>query len=188
MPAFASLGNSGITSVGAFLRSLQGKRALARLPGDPQIGKALFFGKAGCSECHMVNGSGGFIGADLSSFAANRSVEEVRDAITNPGKNMEARDKTMVVTMQDGKQYVGIARNEDNFSLQLQTLDGAFHFYTKAELQNVKRLSSSLMPSDYSSRLTRRELDHVVSYLLATARASKPEKGSKTPAKHADND
>jgi hypothetical protein len=35
--------------------------------------------------------------------------------------------------------YSGRVRNEDNFSLQLQTLDGAFHLFMKSELRSFER-------------------------------------------------
>ena len=35
--------------------------------------------------------------------------------------------------------YQGIIRNEDNFSLQLQSEDGAFHFLSKADLKTIER-------------------------------------------------
>jgi mono/diheme cytochrome c family protein len=36
------------------------------LVGDPQRGKALFYGEKRCSTCHSINGSGGSIAPDLS--------------------------------------------------------------------------------------------------------------------------
>jgi len=33
---------------------LQGRREAGKLPGNPEAGKVLFFGKARCAECHMV--------------------------------------------------------------------------------------------------------------------------------------
>ena len=61
----------------------------------------------------------------------------------------------------------GVARNEDNFSLQLQTLDGAFHMFDKSNLARLEREPRSLMPADYGSKLTRSELNDVIRYLAA---------------------
>ena len=170
MPAFRSLGDSGIHAVVGHLRNLQGRGLAAALPGNPDNGKALFFGKSGCSQCHMANGEGGFIAADLSNYAGTRSAIEIRNAITDPNKNLDPRERTVVVTTADGLTQTGIARNEDNFTLQFQTIDGAFHFFTKAELQNVEHQSQSLMPAGYGSQLSRQELDDIVSYLMSIGR------------------
>jgi len=49
-------------------------------------------------------------------------------------------------------------------------LDGAFHLFTKSELKGVEHQDRSLMPSDYSFRLSRAELDDVVRYLMSIAK------------------
>jgi cytochrome c oxidase cbb3-type subunit 3 len=173
MPAFRSLGGTRIQAVVRHLRNLQGLTPPGKLPGDPERGKTLFFGKPGCSQCHMANGEGGFIGSDLSSFSGPRSADEIRKMITEPDTNLEPRTRQVLVTTLKGKTQTGLVRNEDNFSLQIQTLDGNFHLFTKAELRRIDYQDRSLMPADYGSRLNRQELDDLVSYLISIARNDK---------------
>jgi cytochrome c oxidase cbb3-type subunit 3 len=175
MPAFRSLGDSRTQAVVRHLRNLQGRGAISVLPGLPKAGKVLFFGKAACSDCHMVNGTGGYIASDLSSYGRTQSAEKIRDVLTNPNKNLDQRTKTVVVTTLDGHIFTGIARNEDNFSLQLQTMDGAFHSFEKSNLQSVEHRPESLMPADYGSRLSRQELDDLVGYLMTLGRKAQPD-------------
>ncbi len=176
MPGFGSLGAASTQSVVQYLRSLQGQVAAAPLSGNPDIGKALFFGKAGCAQCHMANGQGGFMGSDLSSFGGTQSPAEIRSAITDPNRNLDPRKRTLIVTTGSGQALTGLARNEDNFSLQLQTLDGTFHLLNKSELQKIEYQPRSLMPDDYGSRLSSKELDDLVSYLVSVAgNKNKPE-------------
>ncbi|MGA8524639.1 MAG: hypothetical protein WB629_01065, partial [Candidatus Sulfotelmatobacter sp.] len=85
----------------------------------------------------------------------------------------------VTATIRGGEKIVGRIRNEDNFSLQLQTLDGAFHFLTKADLEGLEYNSQPLMPSDFGSTLTPDELNDLVSYLIREANVS----GSGTPKK-----
>jgi cytochrome c oxidase cbb3-type subunit 3 len=172
MPAFGSLGTENVQAVVNYLRSLQGPAGTADLSGNPEPGKAIFFGKAGCSQCHMAKGEGGFIGSDLSGYANAKSAESVRTAITDPNRNLDPRKRTVVATTADGHTLTGIARNEDNFSLQLQTTDGRFHLLDKADLRKVEYQSRSLMPDDYRSRLGNQELDDLVSYLFSIARST----------------
>ena len=183
MPAFNALGVPKIKAVMFYLRILQGGGKAASIPGDAQRGKLLFFGKAGCAKCHMINGSGGFIGADLSSYGSKGSAVEIRAAIVDPNKDLDPRKRTVLVTTREGRQFTGIARNEDNFSLQLQSLDGTFHLLSKAGLDRLELLPKSLMPADYGTALTSGEIDDLVSYLVRTARATKqmqaPESESK---------
>jgi cytochrome c oxidase cbb3-type subunit 3 len=184
MPAFDALGAQKINAVVAYLRVLQGGGKASPILGDAQRGKLLFFGKARCADCHMISGLGGFIGADLSSYGSNRSAQQIRTAITDPNKDLEPRERAVVMTTREGRQFTGIARNEDNFSLQLQSMDGTFHLFAKKDLDHFEYLPKSLMPSDYSSVLSATELDDLVSYLVRAARTAKQSHASRTEANH----
>jgi putative heme-binding domain-containing protein len=173
MPGFQRLGKAAITSLVAYLKNLQGKNQSARMPGDPHRGEALFFGTAQCSTCHMAAGRGGFIAPDLSSYGQTHSSEEIMSAITNPEKRASRRAMVTAVSA-NGKRYQGIIRNEDNFSLQLQSTDGSFQFLSKAGLKSIDRGQGFLMPSDYASRLSKGQLNDIVSYLLKLGNTSVP--------------
>jgi putative heme-binding domain-containing protein len=188
MPAFGALGVPKIKAVMGYLRILQGGSKAAAFPGNPQKGKLLFFGKAGCAKCHTINGMGGFLGADLSTYGANASIEEIRSAITDPNKDLDPRAGTVFVTTREGRQFTGIARNEDNFSLQLQSLDGTFHLFAKSDLAHLEYQPKSLMPSDYGSILGSGEMDDLVSYLLRTAQTAKRTQASGPKSKPQDEE
>src|SRR6266436_9670908 len=188
MPAFASLGASKIRAVIAYLRILQGENEDVSVPGDAHRGKSLFFGEAGCAKCHMINGAGGFLGADLSSYASKASIEDIRRAITDPNKDLDPQARTVLVTTREGRKFTGIARNEDNFSLQLQSLDGTFHLLLKSDLANLEYQPKSLMPSDYGSVLSPADLNDLVSYLFSAARAAKEPQTTGKKSKHDEDD
>jgi cytochrome c oxidase cbb3-type subunit 3 len=172
MPAFHSLESSNIKTVVTYLRTLQGAKKPVKLPGDPTRGETIFFGKAGCSSCHMVAGRGGFIASDLSGYARTHDVEQIRNAITGPAPSSDRQARMATATTRIGEKYEGRIRNEDNFSLQLQTLDGTFHFIAKVDLEGLEYSSQTLMPSNYGSALSTNELNDLVSYLLSVANAS----------------
>jgi cytochrome c oxidase cbb3-type subunit III len=178
MPAFPSLQAPQIRALVAYLRTLQGKNETAALPGNPAQGKTIFFGKAACSECHMVGGQGGFIATDLSDYARSHTVEQIRSAIVDPPSSGRQL-RLVTATLYDGEKFQGRVRDEDNFSAQLQTLDGTFHFLAKSEIDTMEPESHSLMPSDYGSRLNPQELNDLISYLMSVAGGS----GSATPPK-----
>lgn len=168
MPPFHSLESSQVRAVVAYLRTLQGeKKTSARLPGDPEHGKAIFFGQARCSNCHMVAGEGGFIASDLSEYAAVHPAEQIRSALTQPNTSPSSQIRLATATMRSGEKFVGRVRNEDNFSLQLQTLDGVFHLISKSDLEGLAYDSQALMPGDYGSTLSAAELNDVISYLMS---------------------
>jgi putative heme-binding domain-containing protein len=163
MPGFrAAFDGQQLSAVLNYLRSLQGHRHVASTQGDSAKGRALFFGSARCSQCHMVNGDGGFLGADLSDYGKTHTAEEIRESILHPGKAGRA---TTVIT-RAGAKFTGILRNEDNFSLQLQTPDGAFHFFQKSAVTRIERNGPTFMPGDYGEKLSTRQIDDLVSYLM----------------------
>jgi len=169
MPAFHLLGASEVKAVVTYLRTLQGTKQEVKLPGDPDRGETVFFGKAGCSSCHMVAGKGGFIASDLSTYARTHPVEQILSAITTPTPVNDRQARLVTAQPRGGAKVVGRIRNEDNFSMQLETLDGTFVSIAKSDLDGLEYSSQSLMPSDYGSTLTPAELDDVVSYLARAA-------------------
>jgi cytochrome c oxidase cbb3-type subunit 3 len=175
MPAFGYMGAPKINAVIQYLRSLQGIGVAVKVPGDPDLGENLFYGKAECSKCHMVNGRGGFLSSDLSGYGFGRSVEGVRSAILNPDRSMDRRSEAITVVAEDQHRFTGLIRNEDNFSLILQTEDGSFHTYSKEKIIRVEYSGHSLMPNDYEDKLSSKEIDDLVSYLL---KAGAPERAS----------
>ena len=184
MPAFSSLKQQEVADVVSYLRILQGRGDVVKLPGDPNQGKALFYGKAHCSDCHVVNGQGGFIGSDLSFYGADAKPDQIRAIILDPDKNLPADKKATTVVTLTGQKITGMLKVNDNFSLSIQTPDGAFHFLPKAQLSQVDIGSRSLMPA--ASALSSKEVDDLVSYLLKTG--DENSKHSPTHSSKSDDD
>jgi cytochrome c oxidase cbb3-type subunit 3 len=178
MPGFqSSLQRDQIAAVVKYVRALGVKEAGRALPGDAADGKRIYFGSGRCATCHSLDGQGGFLGADLSGYGENHSADAIRAAILDPNK--DTRHGTIAVETRDGKRYTGMARNEDNFSIQLQTPDGAFHSFDKAELLRLDRKRESSMPDNYRDILTPAQLNNLVKFLSESAGA---------PARKSDDD
>jgi putative heme-binding domain-containing protein len=176
MPGFDWLGQDKILAIHAYLRTLQGKNSGVMLPGDAEHGEKLFFGKAQCAECHLAQGNGGFIASDLSYSDSNTSADRLRQVILDPAKALPAQKKAVTITTSDGQKYTGALRFEDNFSISIQTMDGAFYYFPKSQLTSLDIGARSLMPYDYRSRLSDAEVNDLVSYLIRIgAQSPKPQ-------------
>jgi cytochrome c oxidase cbb3-type subunit III len=169
MPAFSALTPAEAKAIVDHLRVLQGKGGGVplELPGDKHAGESLFFGKAQCSTCHMVNGKGGFIARDLSLYGSHETASQIREVITDPKSKLPARSNATTVVTRAGEKITGIVRSIDNFSIALQTLDGSFHFFQKSDLQEINLGVHSLMPDNYGSTLSSEELNDLISYILS---------------------
>jgi len=174
MPAFQALGDDKVRQVVSYLRVLEGKNGPRSVPGDATRGKEIFFGKGECSSCHRIYGAGGFLGPDLSTYSSGVSAQAILDAILSVDRVVPAGYREAIVTTRDGNRFEGIVRNEDNFSLQLQTKDGSFHFFEKSALESVERPNQSLMPTNYRQRLSPEELNDLVNYLVNGGISQKP--------------
>jgi len=138
MPSFGKLlDGDQIRAVVAWLHDV-------RSPGDPRNGRALFFGKAHCAQCHAT---------------------PLRQAAENIREMLAGSDIVQVaVETNSGATYSGVVRNEDNDSLQLQTTDGTFCFLRKSALKTIRRDS----PHRYNSALTPAEIEDIIAYLRSS--------------------
>jgi cytochrome c oxidase cbb3-type subunit 3 len=148
--------------VAAYVISL-GRTATETLPGDAAHGRALYAAQ-GCANCHIVNGAGTAIGPELTEVGARRSAANLREHLTDPGKNPPEGFMMVRVVTRDGKKITGIRKNEDSFTVQIQDTGGRFYSFRKSDLADVKKApKESPMPSFRS--LSSAELDDLVAYL-----------------------
>lgn len=176
MPAQESiLSETEIWQVISYLRSLQ---HAAPVEGDPARGQELFIGDGSCLSCHMVNGHGGRLGPDLSRVGAARSAaylaESIRqpsahlaEGISEPNKDLAQKYQTVTVITKEGKRIVGVALNEDSFSLQMMGMDQKLHLFVKSEVRAVEHGAKSLMPAYPQAMLSDKDLQDLVAYLAS---------------------
>jgi cytochrome c oxidase cbb3-type subunit 3 len=175
MPPFAQLGDENIAAVVHYLRTLQGQgdtTATTAVTGDAAAGRALYFGNAQCSSCHMIQGNGGFIAADLTAYGRSHAADAIRKAIVTPDSPLAPDARVVEVQTKAGKKLAGVVRSEDNFNIALQTEDGRYHFLSRSDLADVHYTDHSLMPHDYGTQLTAKELDDIVSFLIVTGQTA----------------
>src|ERR1044071_3764277 len=113
----------------AFVKALTGPAIENPPPGDPEAGRQVFRGsKAGCSNCHSIRGEGGRMAPDLTDIGASQPLGQIRESILDPSKNLHmAGNEAVTVTLKDGKKIDGLARNRNNYSLQVLDRKGDLH-------------------------------------------------------------
>ena len=176
MPANA-FDDSETWAILAYVRSLAPAKTRA-VSGDPAKGKTIFWERAGCSTCHMVQGRGGVLGPDLSRVGEARAADYLVDSIRQPSKELSTGmldpnnhyglplvyDTVTVVTT-DGHKIAGVAKNEDTFSLQLIDTNQHLEFFLKKNLREVIHERKSLMPAYTEGMLKPADLQDLVAYL-----------------------
>jgi cytochrome c oxidase cbb3-type subunit 3 len=152
--------------------------------GEASRGEKLFFEGGRCSRCHMVNGNGGRLGPELSQVGSARSLAYLVESIRDPDRQLSdhrmttAYDRVTAVTA-DGKTIVGLAMNEDTFTVQIMDLSERIHSLQKRALKSLLHESKSLMPAFGITVLGESDLQDLVAYLRSLrAPTPAPEKGS----------
>ncbi|QHN04575.1 c-type cytochrome [Granulicella sp. WH15] len=163
MPAMG-LPDDDIWRIVTFIRAMRGSASETDVPGNVQRGAAVFAGKGGCLQCHMLNGKGGSAGPDLSNVGAQVTLKHLRESLTQELPIPPAYRPVTVIT-RSGETITGIAKNEDGFSLQMLDLHDRLHLFDKTELKSVEHGKKSLMPHNYDKVLTAEEYQDLVAML-----------------------
>lgn len=167
MPSFHFLTKEQIEEIINYVRVLRGSNGgTPNVKGDPAAGAKLFFGEARCSQCHMMQGKGGFIAPDLTDFGQTHSAEVIRATILQPNKDLPPQWELVKVVTRSGRDFAGLVRNEDNFSIALLSEDGAFHLLMKSDIAHITREQRSIMPDDYGKKLSSQQLDDLASFMI----------------------
>ena len=146
MPAF-QLPEPDMRVLLAFVVSLTAPAMNSPVSGDAKAGEQFFFGKGGCSGCHMAQGLGGTVGPDLTSVGRERRLGQIEQTLRDPSLEVSQGYRVVSVRLQDGRRIRGLAKNETNFDLQLQALDGKLYLLRKSEIAEEVHEKKSLMPT-----------------------------------------
>jgi putative heme-binding domain-containing protein len=153
-----------IWQVISYLRSIEVKTPAPS--GDVVRGRELFHGAAGCSICHMVEGKGGRLGPDLTAIGGARSLESIIESVRNPDSQLADGYQTATVVTADGKKRKGIVMNEDRFTIQMMDTSERILLLERDKLLSFEKNPESLMPPYDKTRLSDKDLQDVVAYLL----------------------
>lgn len=137
--------------------------------GDVKAGRALFFGKATCANCHAIRSDGGKLGPDLTSIGAIRSGHDILEAIIFPSATLVPDYQTARLTTKAGQTYTGIRSQLESDREAVVLWLGVNQKLRIAREQIAGSTSSpvSLMPEGFASLLTPKELTDLLAFLKA---------------------
>ncbi len=164
MPPFP-LPEDQVWKITAFVRSLTAPAVDTPVPGDSKAGEALFFGKGGCVNCHIIRGKGGYLGPDLSNAGLLSYAAQLQKSLLEPNVQIASGFDPVRVTLQSGQVLEGVAKNYTNYWLQLSDKQGRLHMLQAADVKQAIFLEKTWMPDDYEKRFSREEIDNVLAFL-----------------------
>jgi putative heme-binding domain-containing protein len=138
---------------------------LLQMKGDGPHGKELFNGTATCNKCHTVNGQGKDVGPNLSEIGSKLSKDALLVSILDPSAGISHNFETYLAVTDDGKVISGILVSQTDDDVVLKDANAIVYTLKKAELDELKKLPTSLMPADLQKLMSAQDLVDVVEYL-----------------------
>jgi PQQ-dependent dehydrogenase (methanol/ethanol family) len=146
MPGFA-LAEPELSQMVAFVRARVTPARQSMPPGDPEAGRAFFFGEGGCARCHMIGGSGGVNGPDLTNAGSELTLAEIEQSLLKPQARRKPGYAVATVRLRSGQSVWGFLRNESLYDLQVQGFDGRLYLLRRDEVAAIERDPASYMPA-----------------------------------------
>jgi putative heme-binding domain-containing protein len=167
MPAL-TIPDDDIWKIVVFIRAMRSSASEVAVPGNVDHGKVVFATKGGCLKCHMLSGQGGTIGPDLSNIGSQITLKRLKESLTMDGPIPSGYQPVKVITLK-GETIEGVAKNRDDFSIQLLDSHNHLHLLDRRELKSVEESRTSLMPHNYDKVLNPDEYNDLVAMLAAQA-------------------
>lgn len=134
--------------------------------GDLDNGRALFFGKAICSQCHTLGKEGGFLGPDLTSIQKDRSVHDLVEAVLYPGVSFVREYETYQVKTKSHV-YTGIIKEQNGSMVRIDISPQESVRIPAKEIVSIEIKNKSMMPEGLDALLTDQEFSDLMAFILA---------------------
>lgn len=133
--------------------------------GSLDSGRALFFGKASCSNCHTIGAQGGHFGPDLTSIQLDRSPHDLLEAIVYPSASFVREFESYRVKTKDGE-YTGIIRERTPDAITLASSPLTIMRIPRADILSTEILDISMMPQGFDQLLNNHEMADLMTFIL----------------------
>ncbi len=150
-------------------KKLPSNAELAKRIGNVENGRKIFLASANsevqCMKCHMVRGTGGQIGPDLSMVGKKGSKENLFESILQPSKAIADQYLSWKLDTADGQSITGLIVAENETSLTIRDANGKDYTFDVKDIDKRSKSLVSLMPDNLVVALTEDELIDLVAYL-----------------------
>ena len=146
---------------------------------DYHRGRNLFYAVQ-CGACHRFDGSGGFIGPDLTSVSARLSHKDLLENIIHPSRVISDQYDSHLVSTADGREMLGRVvpggKDDPPGSLRLHTQDSQAEpvLILKEDIEEMVPSPVSQMPLGLLNALSESELLDLIAYLLSRGNPGDP--------------
>jgi len=132
---------------------------------DASKGRALF--EKTCASCHLLYGTGGKIGPDLTG--SNRAnLDYILLNSVDPSYDVPDGYKMVMIQTVDGRLVNGVIAEEDNQRVVLKTVEQPTVVIAKEDIEARKISPKSMMPDGQLEQMKPQEVIDLIKYLRTT--------------------
>jgi cytochrome c oxidase cbb3-type subunit I/II len=133
--------------------------------GDAARGRAVF--EKTCASCHLLYGSGGKIGPDLTG--SNRAnLDYILLNSVDPSYDVPDGYKMVLIQTVDGRLLNGVIAEEDATRVVLKTVEQPEVVIAKDDIEARKVSTKSMMPDGQLDQMKPQEIIDLIKYLRTT--------------------
>ena len=142
--------------------------ALSRT-GNVERGRKLFLTveKSQCLKCHRLGELGERIGPELTGLGSRFSRVHIIESLLEPSRTIAAGFQSQTVALQDGRVLTGLKVSETDDTLVLADNQGKKQSLRKADIDEQKAHSQSIMPDGLEKTFTADEFVDLISFLTS---------------------
>jgi putative membrane-bound dehydrogenase-like protein len=134
--------------------------------GDIRRGQEVFNGtKAACFSCHAIGYRGGNVGPDLTKIGQVRTERDLLESILFPSLSFVRSFEPVTVATADGKVYNGLLKKDASDEIVLTVNATEEARIPRAQIEELRPGTVSVMPAGLDQQLTPRELADLVAFL-----------------------
>lgn len=134
--------------------------------GNAALGMELFKSKGTCANCHIVSGVGKNVGPDLSEIGSKLSREAMLVSILDPSAGISHNYENYAALTSSGQVINGLLVSRTDDQVVIKDAQGIERAIPGDELEQLKKLETSLMPENIHENLTADELVNLMEYLM----------------------
>ncbi|MXV15153.1 DUF7133 domain-containing protein [Hufsiella ginkgonis] len=138
--------------------------AMAKIPGDPLIGKAVFL-RQGCVACHSINKGETLKGPFMGQIGSIMNREQIAESILKPNASISQGFATVLVTLKGNKSVMGFVTAESADKISMRDITGQVTVVKTADIITRKEMETSMMPVGLANALSYEEFAGLITYL-----------------------
>jgi len=143
------------------------REILTANPGDQEKGKAHFTKR--CGNCHQLFGEGKKVGPPLDGYERGNLTFWL-NSIVEPSLEIREGFQSYLILTNDGRVLNGMIAAQDPNTVTLRNADNQLTVISRDDIETLKAIRTSLMPTDVLKDMTPEELRNLFAYLSLGAK------------------